>query len=534
MSAAWLGLTPLLPLLLAIFATRRDAAWTLYLAPLPAIAVALLVAPGTTLALDWLLLGVQLQLDAHGGLFLLFGALVWLAAAAYAARSAEAETASSRFRVLYLIAMSGHFLLLLAADMVAFYVGFAMMGLAAYGLLLRRSQYARRGAAVYLAFTLVGELALFAGILHLFASTGSLLFAELGGRPLPDTAVLLLLIGFGIKVALPGLHPWLPLAYTAGPITAVAVLSGPMMKAGLVGWLRFLPPGDASLEGWGVLLVWLGTAGLLTGVLIGLAQRSARAVLAYSSIAKMGTISALFGVALANPVLAPALIVALVLFAVHHMLIKPALFLAVGEWGRQGSQPWLLAAIALLVASLVGLPWTGGAGAKQALEGALQGHAGWILILSSIGTALLMARLFTLLPMGRTKPAGADLPWPLWPVLVPVAVWAPFLPWAAEWKLAAIAMPLIGLGLYLVGRAFLRSRPELTLQVPPGDVVRLLARLRISLPSVQRRPGGGGWRLPAMDPDADRQPRAPMSLTLPGVAWLTILLLLLAALLASP
>jgi len=54
-------------------------------------------------------------------------------------------------------------------------------------------------------------------------------------------ALLLLLAGFGIKAGALSLHFWLPLAHPAAPVPASAVLSGAMLKAGLLGWIRFLP-----------------------------------------------------------------------------------------------------------------------------------------------------------------------------------------------------------------------------------------------------------------------------------------------------
>ena len=350
MSQSLLVLAPLLPLLLAPLmplAVARRWQWILALAALPALLLALLAPVGSAVTLPWLLLGVHLELDAVGQLFLLFSSLIWLATGVYVAFGRGADADSGSFGVYFLLAMAGNLLLIVAADMMTFYAGFALMGLSAYGLVLRRSQRARRAGRVYLAFTLAGELALFGAMLLLFGAGGSLLFSDLATGPLPAGAIVLLLLGFGIKVALPGLHPWLPLTYTAAPVAAVAVLSGPMMKAGLLGWLRFLPPGAPGADSWGPLLMVLGGLGMLLGVAVGLLQRDPRAVLAYSSIAKMGLISVLFGAALANPAHADALLAALLLFAMHHLLVKSTLFLGLGEWQRRGSRFWVLAGLAL-------------------------------------------------------------------------------------------------------------------------------------------------------------------------------------------
>ena len=82
--AAWLA-----PLLLAPLAlSRRGYIWPA-VAVLPALLAALQVPVGTTEEIPWLVLGLQLELDATGRLFLLFSALLWLFAALHAALTAS-------------------------------------------------------------------------------------------------------------------------------------------------------------------------------------------------------------------------------------------------------------------------------------------------------------------------------------------------------------------------------------------------------------------------------------------------------------
>lgn len=399
MDSLMLLATPLLPLLLMPLALRgANRSWLTVAATLPALLTALLLPVGSGLQLPWLLLGSELVLDATARLLLLFSAVVWLVAGLQLAMTRRITTMGKAFGAWFLAAMAGNFLLLLAADALTFYVGFALMGLSVYGLLVpQRSQRARRSGQVYLAFTLVGELALFAGIVMLAAASESLLFVDLAQQSLPPAAVTLFLIGFGIKVALPGLHLWLPMTYTVAPAIAVAVLSGPMMKTGLVGWVRFLPPGGPGLELWGTPLMLLGGVGVVLGVLLGVLQRTPRAVLAYSSVAKMGLMSALFGLALKYPQQADAIVAALLVFAVHHLLVKASLFLGVGLHERLGPNPWLLVGMGLLALSLAAAPFTAGSAAKQVLGHALDGELVLLMTLSAIGTAWLMIRLMVTL-----------------------------------------------------------------------------------------------------------------------------------------
>ena len=126
--AAWLA-----PLLLLPFTGTRAARWLPALAVLPGLVVAVSVPEGAAVELGWLLLGVQLALDGTARLFLLYSSLAWLAAALYILLRPDAATGKGSFLLCFLLAMAGNLLLILAADMLTFYAGFALMGLSAYG-----------------------------------------------------------------------------------------------------------------------------------------------------------------------------------------------------------------------------------------------------------------------------------------------------------------------------------------------------------------------------------------------------------------
>ena len=517
----------LMPLLLTLSARRQPAA-AMLIAPLAALAAYRWAPVDTPLLLDWLLLGVHLELDATGRLFLLFSAIAWFAAAGYLVWTQAHRVLRGSFVLFFLLAMAGNFLLIAAADAITFYVGFALMGLSAYGMLVGRSQRARRAARRYLAFTLIGEVALIAALMLIVAQHGSPRFGDLANAPLTDSMVALLVLGFGIKVALPGLHLWLPPSYTAAPVVAVAVLSGPMMKAGLLGWLRFLSPQTGNLEAWGTALLVLGGLGVLLGVLAGLVQRNPRTVLAYSSVAKMGLMSALFGMALTRPEAAPAITAALVLLALHHLMVKSTLFLGVAEWQRRGPRPWLVFGLALLALSLAGAPLTGGAAAKAALVDALDGGLGWLLFAAALGTTLLMVR-FMLLLLQRpvAAPPGADLIWLPGLALVMVAVAAPFAPEQLPFEAAAavpllVGLPLAGVAWWAIRRwRFIPPRmPRVRIARPLNRLGRAAATFIVDLVPAPVRWARDGAARP-------RQPAMPSGLLGPGIAWLAVLLSLL-------
>ena len=159
---------PLLPLILSLLMPLLRSGHIMVLAPLTALLAAFLIPVNSSVHLPWLLTGAYWQLDSISQLFLLFSALIWLVTSLYVVFARDDQTNRTLYRCLFMLAMSGNMLLIVAADMTSFYLGFAMMGLSTYGIILQPSQRARRAARVYLGFTLVGELALFIAMLILY------------------------------------------------------------------------------------------------------------------------------------------------------------------------------------------------------------------------------------------------------------------------------------------------------------------------------------------------------------------------------
>jgi formate hydrogenlyase subunit 3/multisubunit Na+/H+ antiporter MnhD subunit len=181
------------------------------------------------------------------------------------------------------------------------------------------------------------------------------------------------------------LHIWLPLAHPAAPTPASAVLSGAIVKAGIIGLMLFVP--FASMAG--SALVVLGMVTAFAGALVGLRVHAPKAILAYSTISQMGLVIALVGAATQadGADMAPA-----AFYAFHHGLAKGALFLGValvaasgGGWRRAG-----LVLVALVALSVAGAPFTGGGLAKMMAKGDLPPWAEFALTLSAATTTLVL------------------------------------------------------------------------------------------------------------------------------------------------
>lgn len=485
-------LLPLLAVPLLLFPASRAMALRLApAAPLPALLLAI-GSPEFQLDLPAVLLGTTLGLDATGRLFLLFTALVWLLAGSFARGWLRDDAGKIRFWAFFLAAQAGNIGVCLAMDAASFYLLFALMTFAAYGLVVHSgTAEAVRAGRVYLTMAVLGEALLIAGMLLAVGAAGSLRLDDLAVAPLSPSAAALLIAGFGIKVGVPLLHMWLPLAHPVAPVPASAVLSGVMLKAGLLGWLRFLPLGTQALPEAATLLMVAGLAATFLGVGAGLAQRNPKVLLAYSSISQMGFMTLGVGAGLAAPTAWPQLLPAVALYALHHALAKSALFLGAGLLRVHGATPVRLAALALPALALAGAPLTSGMLAKTNLKRALAaldtpwpGLLTTLLPLAALGTAVLMARLLWLVwqkyraktrgDAARAAP-GLTAPWLLavlastglaWAVAHSVQAPSPATLLAAAWP------PLVAAALAGVALRQRWRMPEL----PPGDVLEPLSR----------------------------------------------------------
>lgn len=472
------------PLLLAATAPKPALWWLPSVGALPGLIGALTLPLGSRLELPWLFLGTTLGLDESTRVFLLFTSILWLAAGVYAAFGMRTDAQGGRFRGLFLLAMAGNLWLIVGQDLLSFYVGFAIMGLASYGLVIHEGDpRALHAGKVYLVMALFGEVTLFAALVMIASQTGTITPAPAQLADLDDLTIGLTLLGLGVKAGMVPLHLWLPLAHPAAPVPASAVLSGTMIKVAILGWLRFLPVGIAALPEWGA---WLSGAGLLTmffALPIGLVQRDPKVILAYSSISKMGLLILLLGLLLSAPTLAPVGVAAITLYVAHHGLVKGSLFLGVGlRRYAAAAQPLVLAGMVFLALALAGAPFTSGAVAKYGIKPLLD-SADWVWIGTAVAvaaliTTLLMVRLIWISVRGEHHPTpGYRWPTVLWGLLITlVALFPLVLGRPAAWPTnAAIVGAGLGMGAAIAGLAARRPAlmPPLVGRIPPGDLLTL-------------------------------------------------------------
>ena len=283
---------------------------------------------------------------------------------------------------LVLLATVGMMLVVSAEDTLMIFVALELTSLSLYTLTAFNKadpQSAEAALKYFLFGSVAAAFALF-GLSLLYGATGATalptIAAKLHGHaltPLLAVALVMIVIGFGFKVAAVPFHLWAPDAYQGAPVPVAALIASGSKVAGFFILAKVMMLGFAGLEGsgswgqyapgWIPLLAVLAVASMLLGNLAALAQTNVKRLLAYSAIAHGGYV--LLGV-MANT---PQGVAAVVYYAMTYGLTVIGAFgvVAVVE-ARTGScriadfaglgkrSPLLAGALLIFLLSLAGIP----------------------------------------------------------------------------------------------------------------------------------------------------------------------------------
>lgn len=262
----------------------------LALAPWAALpALALSAFPDGALNLPGVMLGGVLALDATGRLFLFLISLLWLASGVLA-RARLRAAASDSFAVLLLLAMAGSFGLVLAGDGLLFFTAATIAGYSLYGALgCEADTQAHKAGKVLVVLLVFSDVLVFEVLLMLGQAAGAVdfeslrqAFVEIESKNLVFG---LLIVGFGIKVGMLGVHFWLPPVFATANAALRPALVAFMFGAGVLGALRLLPLGQIQATEVATVLNWLAWVTLGYAAFVGMLQNQRRAILGYATIA---------------------------------------------------------------------------------------------------------------------------------------------------------------------------------------------------------------------------------------------------------
>lgn len=377
-------------------------------------------------------LGIEYRLDGFSGLLALIVAVFGFGAAVFAQPYATLHYPSQRlsaFYALILLLLAGLSGIVLTTDLFNLFVFLEISSLATYALVAGSGPRGAMAAFRYLILGTVGGSLYLLGVGFLFLETGLLsmghnaaVLEELRDQRAVLVAVVLMTTGLGVKAAVFPLHLWLPDAYAHAPPPVTALIASMGTKVSMYALIRILFDvfGTAYITEQVPLtsaLVWLSALGIVLTSLQALGQVGIRRLLAFSSVGQMAYIA--LGIGLASP----AGLLGALLHMVHHAVLKTALFFAAASFhhaagaervenlaGLARKMPSTAATVAVALASLVGLPPTGGFFSKWFLFQAAMEKKAWAAVAALVAGGLLAIAysLRILRPLYLAPPASAS------------------------------------------------------------------------------------------------------------------------------
>jgi multicomponent Na+:H+ antiporter subunit D len=242
--------------------------------------------------------GIVWVLDGLSALMLVVVSVVSFAATLFSTAYMERYTSKHRYYCLFLLMVAGMNGVLITGDLFNLFVFLEIAAISSYALVAFGCEHEELEASFrYLVLGSIGSAFVLLAIALTYGATGYLnmaavahAIAERGmGSPLMVLAVVLFIVGFGVKAALVPFHPWLPDAHPSAPAPISAMLSGVLIKAlGVYAMARVLFNVVGMDRAFGLILVTVGALSMTVGVFLAVGQWDFKRLLAYHSISQMG------------------------------------------------------------------------------------------------------------------------------------------------------------------------------------------------------------------------------------------------------
>jgi len=207
---------------------------------------------------------------------------------------------ANRFFALMLLSQAGLMGVFLAMDALLFYFFWELALIPVYFLCSQWGGEKRIQVTFkFFIYTFVGSLLMLIGIIYLYQLTPDHSFSiqsfynlRLEGNK--QTWVFwAFFVAFAIKMPIFPFHTWQPDTYEQSPTAVTMILSGVMVKMGLLGLLRWLLPVlPLASYSWGDVVMSMAVIGIIYGSLLAMQQDDLKRLVAYSSIAHIGLMCA--------------------------------------------------------------------------------------------------------------------------------------------------------------------------------------------------------------------------------------------------
>ncbi|HEX2916424.1 MAG TPA: NADH-quinone oxidoreductase subunit N [Chloroflexia bacterium] len=314
-------------------------------------------------------------------------------------------------------AVLGMMLVAASGDLMIVFVGIELVSIASYILTAfgRGDKGSAEGALKYFLLGIFATAILVYGMAWTFGMTGSTNLADINkaiattsgmaSDPGLTFAMLMLIVGFGFKIAAVPFHVWTPDAYEGAPTPITAFMSVGPKAAGFAALLRVMVQGlPAMAAQWSVIIAVLAVLTMTLGNVVAIAQKSVKRMLAYSSIAHTGYI--MVGLAAYLNTAAPdrqkdALSSVMIYSLIYAFMNIGAFGILIYVQNRQGGadvndfnglalwSPAAALAMAVCLLSLTGIPPTGGfLGKFYVFRAAIDNGYTWLAVVGVLNSAV--------------------------------------------------------------------------------------------------------------------------------------------------
>ena len=349
-------------------------------------------------------------------LFIGIAAMVILASTDYVGKF---KNFRGEYHALILLATMGMMLMASTTELITMYVSLEVTSISLYALSgLLKDGKSSESAVKYMILGAVSSAVLLYGMSLVFGVTGKTQIGEIStaiqtsgyihlmDNPALVMGIVLLVAGFGFKIAAIPFQMWVPDVYEGAPTPIVGFLSVGSKAAGFAIIIRlfytaFEYPESLSLD-WGTIYAVLAVAGMVIGNTSAIAQSNIKRLLGYSSIAQAGYLLvglATLGIAPANEVIGRS---SILFFLFSYALANLGAFAAIiaisnkiesdeiKDYAGMGKRaPVLALCLTVCLISLIGMPPAAGFMAKfYIFNGAVQNGLIWLVIIAVLNSVI--------------------------------------------------------------------------------------------------------------------------------------------------
>jgi NADH-quinone oxidoreductase subunit N len=342
--------------------------------------------------------------------------LVILASADYIDKFSRFQ---GEYYALILLSTLGMMLMAAAADLISLYISLELTSISLYVLVsFLKDRKSTEASLKYLLLGAVASAVLLYGMALVFGVTGqtqlwaiaqsiqSLSLSSILDSPALLMGIVLMIAGFGFKIAAVPFQMWVPDVYEGAPTTITAFLSVGSKAAGFAIILRvfssaFSLPYTLSYD-WGMIFAVLAVIGMVVGNVTAIPQTNIKRLLGYSSIAQAGYLMvglATLGFASSASIQGQS---GVLFFLTSYALTNLGAFIAViaisskinsdmiDDYAGMGKRaPVLALALTLCLISLIGMPPAAGFMAKfYIFSSAVQNDLLWLVVIAAINSVI--------------------------------------------------------------------------------------------------------------------------------------------------